>query len=224
MTSASCSKQTGDGGEAIAALFLESLGYRILERGWRTGRLEVDILALSPDGVLHVVEVKSRTVMGSAARTVNAALSNTSLRNGGAGVAGGNSNASRDSSASNTGGNSNASRDSSAGNTAAAYTAAVNTTRSINITNIADSINVTNPATRSAKTTTDFAPEKAMTSAKSHRIIKAGQRYAQNKGFQGEISLDLIAVELTPTQSPTIRHYQALQWDLGSAEDTHGSM
>lgn len=204
MTSASCSKQTGDGGEAIAALFLESLGYRILERGWRTGRLEVDILALSPDGVLHVVEVKSRTVMGSAARTVNAALSNTSLRNGGAGIAGGYSNASRDSSAGNT--------------------AAVNTTRSSNTTNIADSINVTNPATRSAKTTTDFAPEKAMTSAKSHRIIKAGQQYAQNKGFQGEISLDLIAVELTPTQNPTIRHYQALQWDLGSAEDTHGSM
>lgn len=135
MTLASCSKQTGDSGEMIAAIFLESLGYIILERGWRTGRLEVDIIAVSPDGVLHIVEVKSRTA--------------NSRPDGGM-----------------------------------------------------------------SPRVADFAPEKAMNAAKSCRIIKAGQIYALKNGFAGEISLDLIAVELLPGAEPQVRHYKGLQWDL----------
>lgn len=137
MTLASCSKQTGDSGEMIAAIFLESLGYSILERGWRTGRLEVDIIAIGGDGVLHVVEVKSRTANHSCGKDKAEQLEQT-----------------------------------------------------------------------------DFAPEKAMTTAKSSRIIKAAERYAEQKGFSGEISLDLIAVELLPEAEPRVRHYQGLQWDV----------
>lgn len=140
MTLASCSKQTGDSGEMIAAVFLESLGYRILERGWRTGRLEVDIVAISPDSVLHIVEVKSRTVSHGS------------------------------------------SSDQAHGKTS------------------------------------DFAPEKAMTAAKSERIIKAGQQYALQNGFAGEISLDLVAVELPGggRAEPRVRHYQGVQWDMAA--------
>ncbi len=52
-------KDTGDRGEAQAASYLEGLGHRILERNWRWGHLEVDIISLSPGG-LHIVEVKTR--------------------------------------------------------------------------------------------------------------------------------------------------------------------
>lgn len=51
---------TGDEGEERAANFLRAGGLRILERNWRTGRLELDIIA--QDGATIVfVEVKSRT-------------------------------------------------------------------------------------------------------------------------------------------------------------------
>ncbi len=50
----------GSIGEQAAVDFLLSNGYAILERNWRTGNLEVDIIALK-DNVLAFVEVKSRS-------------------------------------------------------------------------------------------------------------------------------------------------------------------
>lgn len=47
-------------GENLAAGYLRSKGYSILERNWRYGKAEVDIIALKDD-ILAVVEVKSRS-------------------------------------------------------------------------------------------------------------------------------------------------------------------
>lgn len=54
-------KQTlGAWGEAIAAKYLEGLGYAILERNVRTAYGEIDLLA-SHEGVAVFVEVKTRS-------------------------------------------------------------------------------------------------------------------------------------------------------------------
>lgn len=53
-------QKTGKRGEDEACLFLTENGHRILERNWRGGHLELDIISLAEDG-LHIVEVKSRT-------------------------------------------------------------------------------------------------------------------------------------------------------------------
>jgi putative endonuclease len=51
--------QTGKLGEELAVEFLREKGYEILEKNWRKGYLEVDIIAL--DGkTLVMVEVKTR--------------------------------------------------------------------------------------------------------------------------------------------------------------------
>ncbi len=51
----------GKWGEDEAALFLQDEGYMILERNWRLGHRDIDIIAVSPDGeVLVMVEVKTR--------------------------------------------------------------------------------------------------------------------------------------------------------------------
>ena len=50
----------GKTGEDIACDFLLSRGHRILDRNWRAGHLELDIVSEAPDGV-HFVEVKART-------------------------------------------------------------------------------------------------------------------------------------------------------------------
>lgn len=50
----------GDRGEEAAARCLESKGYEILERKYRCGYGEADIVALSPDGAVVFVEVKTR--------------------------------------------------------------------------------------------------------------------------------------------------------------------
>ncbi len=52
--------QLGKSGEELAAEYLESKGYRILETNWRKGSLEIDIIAVIGD-VLIVVEVKTRS-------------------------------------------------------------------------------------------------------------------------------------------------------------------
>lgn len=52
-------KAAGRLGEGLAAEYLRGLGQVILERNWRSGHLEVDIISLADDG-LHFVEVKSR--------------------------------------------------------------------------------------------------------------------------------------------------------------------
>lgn len=51
----------GQTGEEIACDFLQSQGHQILERNWRSGHLELDIVTEASDG-LHFVEVKARTV------------------------------------------------------------------------------------------------------------------------------------------------------------------
>ena len=48
-------------GEAIIAQYLEESGNEIIDRNWRTVFGEIDIVALSPQGVLIFVEVKTRT-------------------------------------------------------------------------------------------------------------------------------------------------------------------
>lgn len=50
----------GHNGEEIACDFLLSRGHQILDRNWRAGHLELDIVTEAEDGV-HFVEVKART-------------------------------------------------------------------------------------------------------------------------------------------------------------------
>ena len=49
----------GKKGEEIACRFLESKGHTILERNFRSGHLEIDIISLNEEG-MHFVEVKTR--------------------------------------------------------------------------------------------------------------------------------------------------------------------
>ena len=51
--------EVGRRGEQAAARYLESRGYRILERNYRWQRAEIDVIALDGD-VLVFVEVKTR--------------------------------------------------------------------------------------------------------------------------------------------------------------------
>ena len=53
----------GQRGEEIAARFLLSEGFDLLHRNWRSGRYELDTVARK-EGVLHIVEVKSRKADG----------------------------------------------------------------------------------------------------------------------------------------------------------------
>ena len=57
------SRRIGQRGEEIAARFLLSEGFDLLHRNWRSGRYELDIVARK-EGVLHIVEVKSRKADG----------------------------------------------------------------------------------------------------------------------------------------------------------------
>ena len=49
----------GQQGEDMVCSFLESIGHTILERNWRSGHLEVDIISFDEEGI-HFVEVKAR--------------------------------------------------------------------------------------------------------------------------------------------------------------------
>lgn len=51
--------ELGTKGEAIAAEYLERSGYTILDRNWRSGHKEIDIVA-TMDDQLVVVEIKTR--------------------------------------------------------------------------------------------------------------------------------------------------------------------
>ena len=52
-------RSIGQEGEDIACRLLEDRGHRILERNWRHGHLEIDIISVDPVGI-HFVEVKAR--------------------------------------------------------------------------------------------------------------------------------------------------------------------
>ena len=51
--------RTGNTGEAMAAEYLSSKGYNIMQQNWRHSHWEVDIIA-EKDGILHFMEVKTR--------------------------------------------------------------------------------------------------------------------------------------------------------------------
>ena len=57
--------QTGRAGEDAACRYLMEQGHTILERNWRSGHREIDIISLAPDG-LHIVEVKTRVAPAAA--------------------------------------------------------------------------------------------------------------------------------------------------------------
>lgn len=65
-------ERTGICGERIAALYLSLDGYRILETNYRSGHLEIDLVAEKSD-CLAFVEVKTRRGIsfGSAAESVD---------------------------------------------------------------------------------------------------------------------------------------------------------
>ncbi len=48
-------------GEDIACEMLISMGHTVLERNWRYGHLEIDIITSDPEGV-HFIEVKTRSL------------------------------------------------------------------------------------------------------------------------------------------------------------------
>ncbi|HEV2353535.1 MAG TPA: YraN family protein [Puia sp.] len=50
---------TGKIGEALAVGYLRSKGYQLLERNWRFGRVEIDLIFRKGDR-LHFIEVKTR--------------------------------------------------------------------------------------------------------------------------------------------------------------------
>lgn len=57
---------TGLRGEELAADYLAACGWQLVGRRWRDGGTggsgtDIDIIARSPDGVYHFVEVKTRT-------------------------------------------------------------------------------------------------------------------------------------------------------------------
>lgn len=54
--------ELGKWGEDEVTLYLENEGYVVIDRDWRDGKRDLDILAVSPDGkTLVVVEVKTRS-------------------------------------------------------------------------------------------------------------------------------------------------------------------
>lgn len=53
--------EMGKWGEDVAAAYLRQKGYVIRERDWRSGKRDIDIIALTPDSLTVVfVEVKTR--------------------------------------------------------------------------------------------------------------------------------------------------------------------
>ena len=53
--------ELGKWGEEMAAEYLQQKGYRIIERDWRSGARDIDIIAQAPDlSTLVFVEVKTR--------------------------------------------------------------------------------------------------------------------------------------------------------------------
>ncbi len=53
-------KETGQTGEDLAANYLQKNGFKILNKNWRWGSREIDIIA-SKNQYIHFIEVKTRT-------------------------------------------------------------------------------------------------------------------------------------------------------------------
>ena len=51
--------ELGTWGETLAAEYLEKKGYQILERDWKSGHRDLDIIAMDGDTMV-IVEVKTR--------------------------------------------------------------------------------------------------------------------------------------------------------------------
>lgn len=70
----------GSWGEDAAEQYLRTHGYAIRERNWRFGHRDIDIVALTPDGITLVfVEVKTRAI-DSVVDAVDA-VDNNKMRN-----------------------------------------------------------------------------------------------------------------------------------------------
>ena len=65
-------------GELLASKWLGNRGFTIIDRNYVNGKLEADILA-AKDGVLHIVEVKTRTL--DSGFPMEGAVSRTKLKN-----------------------------------------------------------------------------------------------------------------------------------------------
>ena len=52
--------ELGKWGEDCAADYLQRKGYTIVERDWKSGHRDIDIIAVDEDGVVVFVEVKTR--------------------------------------------------------------------------------------------------------------------------------------------------------------------
>jgi len=65
-------KEFGNSGENTACLFLESKGYKIIEKNYRAYKKEIDIIALK-DGNIIFAEVKTRSSVkfGAPSESVN---------------------------------------------------------------------------------------------------------------------------------------------------------
>ena len=57
----SLNKSTGAAGEELAAQYLLKRGDEILARNWRIREGELDLVTLDRNGLIHVVEVKTRS-------------------------------------------------------------------------------------------------------------------------------------------------------------------
>ena len=60
----------GRRGEDIACRYLLDRGHTVVDRNWRSGHLEIDIVTVDPAG-LHFVEVKSRVAPAAASPEEN---------------------------------------------------------------------------------------------------------------------------------------------------------
>ena len=77
--------ETGRAGEDAAAAYLEARGLRVMDRNYRFGREEVDLVCFEPvgdSGMIVVVEVKARrgTGFGAPEAAVDAAKQKAILR------------------------------------------------------------------------------------------------------------------------------------------------
>ena len=65
-------KKLGNSGENTACLFLESKGYKIIEKNYRANRKEIDIIAQRDEYIIFAeVKTRSSTVFGIPSQSVN---------------------------------------------------------------------------------------------------------------------------------------------------------